>query len=460
MGLARWSNTATQSAASDLSVTGAVMGTIDFMSPEQAASGKNADSRSDIYSLGCTLHALLKARPLFPGATVIEKIIAHQNAEVPDLVQGEDERFCRLNQTFRRMLAKKPDERFATMNAACAALAECLDDAQDLYVSLQIPERTPRRSRALQDTQDGRPEASFISTMNFSDEKAVGQSRSGTQPSGKWRGTGIMAIVALLLVCVGAFGMPMILKLVTPDGTLVLKCHVGGAIVEVDGQEMIRVTDPDSRDQFRFDLPIGKHKVRATLPDGTEIKSGTITISSKENTLFEVLREETLRGQRQIAAIDQESTPEVDDDPNVLTVAQDGSAEFTSIGDAVREASFGNVIRILDSGEYRETVMLSLANIHKGLIIESPQGATWVPGTNYHAALFIQGVTGVTLRSLSFQLDRPGVYGIVASQATNGLTIEDCEFAVRSPGTVAGSQFREPYVYSGDNTGHRPKLRL
>jgi hypothetical protein len=61
---------------------------------------------------------LIQGRSVFPGETVIEKIVAHQNAEIPDLVQGDDERFGRLNQVFRRMLAKKPEERFPTIEAA------------------------------------------------------------------------------------------------------------------------------------------------------------------------------------------------------------------------------------------------------------------------------------------------------------------------------------------------------
>ncbi len=127
---------------------------------------------------------------MFPGETVIEKIVAHQNAEIPDLVQDEDERFGKLNQIFRRMLAKKPEERFATIDAACAALAECLDDnSQDLKVSLSIPDRMPLRSPALQDTRDKRPEASFISTMDFSDENVEGPRSPEEHPKGKWRGS-------------------------------------------------------------------------------------------------------------------------------------------------------------------------------------------------------------------------------------------------------------------------------
>ncbi len=57
MGLARWSNSAAQSAASDLSITGAVMGTVDFMSPEQAASGKSGYSQRHLQPRLYALHA-------------------------------------------------------------------------------------------------------------------------------------------------------------------------------------------------------------------------------------------------------------------------------------------------------------------------------------------------------------------------------------------------------------------
>ncbi|MGE3807069.1 MAG: hypothetical protein AB7K24_20590 [Gemmataceae bacterium] len=64
-----------------------MMGTPDFMAPEQALDFHTADIRADIYSLGCTLYYALTGQPPFPGGSMVQKLWRHQQAEPPDVRQ-------------------------------------------------------------------------------------------------------------------------------------------------------------------------------------------------------------------------------------------------------------------------------------------------------------------------------------------------------------------------------------
>ncbi|MBL9094370.1 MAG: serine/threonine-protein kinase, partial [Planctomycetaceae bacterium] len=105
-----------------LTATEQVMGTVDYMSPEQAAETKNADARSDIYSLGCTLWYLLSAKKLFDGDTMISRLMKHRDAEPPSLVKTRDDASWPLEQAFHKMIAKRPQDRYQSMEEVIAAL--------------------------------------------------------------------------------------------------------------------------------------------------------------------------------------------------------------------------------------------------------------------------------------------------------------------------------------------------
>jgi formylglycine-generating enzyme required for sulfatase activity/predicted Ser/Thr protein kinase len=105
-----------------LTVTGQVLGTVDFMAPEQALDTRRADVRSDIYSLGATLWYLATARPLFAGETAVARVIAHQKADRPSLAAGCPGVGGPLDETFQRMVARRPEDRFASMHELLDAL--------------------------------------------------------------------------------------------------------------------------------------------------------------------------------------------------------------------------------------------------------------------------------------------------------------------------------------------------
>jgi len=127
MGLARLDSAGSQQ--DELTGTGQIMGTVDYMAPEQATSTKHADARADIYSLGVTLWYLLTGRPLFEGETTVEKLMAHQTKPIPSLCDACPAVTPPLDAIFHRMVAKTPQDRYQTMAEVIAELEQGRSDS-------------------------------------------------------------------------------------------------------------------------------------------------------------------------------------------------------------------------------------------------------------------------------------------------------------------------------------------
>jgi len=107
---------------SGLTLAGALMGTPDYMAPEQASDARSADIRSDIYSLGCTLYCLLTGKAPFPGGTTMDKVIAHAERKPAPVHELRKDMPAELVKVLDKMMAKSPAARYQTPAEVAAAL--------------------------------------------------------------------------------------------------------------------------------------------------------------------------------------------------------------------------------------------------------------------------------------------------------------------------------------------------
>jgi serine/threonine-protein kinase len=167
-----------------------VLGTADYLAPEQALNSHNVDSRADIYGLGCTLYFLLTGHPPFPEGTIAQRIAKHQSTMPPDIraarpeVPGELEGIC------FKMIQKDPKFRYPN----CTAVAEVLEQWLEKYKK----EVADRASRSGIDSSIGlgtevstdrtgsgtrRPTGEVDTVNNAGGDTMGGRSRSGLSTS-------------------------------------------------------------------------------------------------------------------------------------------------------------------------------------------------------------------------------------------------------------------------------------
>jgi tRNA A-37 threonylcarbamoyl transferase component Bud32 len=213
----------TRGADEDTGLTGdgAMLGTPDYVAPEQTLDAANADIRADIYSLGCTLYYLLTGAPPFKGRSLYDVLQAHQSMEARPLNLVRPEVPKELAAVVQKMLAKDPARRYQTPMALVQALA--------VFVEQGAFERRP---------PVGKP-----------------------SPTRKWLiGGGIAAgvlLIGLLMLWAGVF------RVKTPEGTLVVEVNVPNPDVYVDGRKVtVRWDEGGKRAEIR--IPAGAREIEVT----------------------------------------------------------------------------------------------------------------------------------------------------------------------------------------------------
>jgi serine/threonine-protein kinase len=128
-GLARCPGEAGEPPPADGDAESQLVGTADWIAPEQAHDPALVDIRADVYSLGCTLFFLLTGQPPFVGNSALEKVRLHQESPPPSLLALRPDIPAELDALVQKMLAKDPTDRFSIpllvvtpLRRFCAAL--------------------------------------------------------------------------------------------------------------------------------------------------------------------------------------------------------------------------------------------------------------------------------------------------------------------------------------------------
>ena len=139
--------------------TGTVLGTSDYIAPEQAR-GQKVDPKTDMYSLGAVLYELLVGEVPFSGDNFVAVAMRHVNEPVPSVLGARPDCPARLDFAIQRAMAKDPDDRFASMDDFVAELEACLaelDGRGDEGATMIVPPARPPRRRGSAATRGGSP---------------------------------------------------------------------------------------------------------------------------------------------------------------------------------------------------------------------------------------------------------------------------------------------------------------
>jgi serine/threonine protein kinase len=140
MGLARLSPATEDETTTGVTQEGVVVGTVDFLAPEQAVNASGVDIRADLYGLGCTFFYLLTGRVPFSGNSAVEKLLKHRGDEPPRVEQLRPEVTPALGSVVSKLMAKRPEDRYQTPAEVVLAIS-ALAAARELV--REVPPMAP-----------------------------------------------------------------------------------------------------------------------------------------------------------------------------------------------------------------------------------------------------------------------------------------------------------------------------
>ena len=209
MGLARLAESLDGEAVlTPLTKAGALLGTPDFIAPEQARDATKVDIRADLYSLGCTFYYILTGRPPFPGGTDVQKLIRHQSEEPFPIEELRSHIPGTVAEIVRKLLAKQPKDRYTMPQDLANALTDYMGlglakstaptpepgatiatiipgmRPDPIEAELIVPEAEPSSEES---TDIGEPEPIDLVTASMAGKSRTNTSRTGVSRQGASR---------------------------------------------------------------------------------------------------------------------------------------------------------------------------------------------------------------------------------------------------------------------------------
>ena len=306
-----------------LTHAGQMLGTPDYIAPEQTIDAKEADIRADIYSLGCSLYYLLTGGPPFRGTNLYDILQAHHSVDAKPLNFVRPEVPAELAAIVGKMMAKEPGRRFQYPDEVAGALTPFFKKADGARarpmpdVSTVEPPRTkPRPAVRLESgpatepmtpvdpsPRPPRPSSMWESLIETRESEGLIEASPSVSGGRKppWIWAALAAGVMLSgLVAAWAGGM---FRVKTPEGIIAIEGLPPDADVFVDGGK-VRVEWPDGG-SAEITAPVGRHGVEVRK-DGFRTFGEEVMIAVGEKTTLQARLEPWAKDQ---AHIDGTSAP-------------------------------------------------------------------------------------------------------------------------------------------------------
>ncbi|QDU26332.1 Serine/threonine-protein kinase PknH [Anatilimnocola aggregata] len=278
MGLARINDQAETQRRDGLTQSGQMMGTIDFMSPEQTLDVHTVTAASDIYSLGCTLYYLLSGKAPFASDSLGATMMAHHQQAPPSLTSIRPEVPASLEASYLKMMAKKPEDRFASMR-------EIVDELDQLHLATKsgsFPAISGHQATGTSFSQN---------TVALTQPSRPGKQQpvASSSKSSSRRNWLAVALVGLAILGVVAAGVTFSIR--TPEGELEVVLADGVADdVKLTVSQAGKQTEISKANDWKITLTDGKYAVELAQPDEQQltIDKRTVTISKDKREIVRV----------------------------------------------------------------------------------------------------------------------------------------------------------------------------